>query len=960
MFVTPTLSVAVTRTRDPSVDQGNNVIGREIMLTLGAIVSATTSKLIDCVWLPPRPSRTLNEAARAPSGVSSAVCQRTEFEYDLSGRVIRTLFPDGTQTDTAYDATGNVVSTTDQAGNVTRYVTDEVGRRIAIIFADMTPVNPNDNPRETYEYDAAGRESARIDPRGNRTETVYDSIGRVIDVIDALGNHSRTQYDAAGQVASYIDPRGFVTTFEYDVAGRQTAIHLPNGSMASQGYDALGRDVLDTDPLGNSTHYSFDHLGRLISVADPEGHVTSYGYDELGNQVRQTDANNHMTRFEFDVLGNTTATIRPNGDRSTNKYDAVGNVTSTIDFNGNQNRFDYDAMNRVVTQHYADRSNVTFTYTPTGQRATVSDERGTTTYQYDERNRLTRRTDPDGQAISYDYDVAGNTVVVTTLAGTDTTTYDALNRIASVTSRDGVTRFTYDATGDRTGISYPNGTTETVNYDSVGRIATQQTHNAGGVLLSRVAYSYDVAGHRISSLDDTGRAVAYQYDAAGRLTREQVTDAMAGNRTTDYVYDPVGNRLRRIDNIEGVTNETFDVNDRLTSETHGTTTTIYTTDANGNVLSVSNGPNDRTVYGYDSANRLVSAVVTASGKTTHYLYAYNADGTRISRTVEGKQTRFLVDENRHLSVVLAEYTPDGTTSIIYVYADSLVSQTKNGTTLYFHAGTLGTTRLLTDANGLVASRFTYDAFGRVLSPTGPLLTDYLFIGEPLESGLGLSYFRARYYNPTTGRFHSTDPEVGSLRSPISLHRFLYASGDPVNNFDPSGTLSILEALVVFVVIYTIVNASVDYLGGRYSHVANQDRVLEFESQIYLYVDRKLKNNKRLLESFRKAFGQDQDYATLSTVGKQFASITEQTLIDSKKLARDEIITNKSATERKHLRNVLNYSVHVLLITYHDDNLTTYWDEFERNYRGPIKTKHGEKLDDAVLNDFRFNYDYEKG
>jgi len=58
-------------------------------------------------------------------------------------------------------------------------------------------------------------------------------------------------------------------------------------------------------------------------------------------------------------------------------------------------------------------------------------------------------------------------------------------------------------------------------------------------------------------------------------------------------------------------------------------------------------------------------------------------------------------------------------------------------------------------------------------------------GEQYDSDLGLYYLRARYYNPNTGRFMSRDPENGKANDPQSLHKYLYAGGDPVNMLDPS-------------------------------------------------------------------------------------------------------------------------------------------------------------------------------
>jgi RHS repeat-associated protein len=59
-------------------------------------------------------------------------------------------------------------------------------------------------------------------------------------------------------------------------------------------------------------------------------------------------------------------------------------------------------------------------------------------------------------------------------------------------------------------------------------------------------------------------------------------------------------------------------------------------------------------------------------------------------------------------------------------------------------------------------------------------------GEQYDSDLGLYYLRARYYNPNTGRFLSRDPEDGNAKIPATLHKYLYAGGDPINRIDPTG------------------------------------------------------------------------------------------------------------------------------------------------------------------------------
>lgn len=93
---------------------------------------------------------------------------------------------------------------------------------------------------------------------------------------------------------------------------------------------------------------------------------------------------------------------------------------------------------------------------------------------------------------------------------------------------------------------------------------------------------------------------------------------------------------------------------------------------------------------------------------------------------------------------------------------------------------------------VVTDSYEHDAFGNSFTVSGSTPNEMLYRGEQYDSDLGLYYLRARYYNPLTGRFMSRDPEDANPIDPKTLHRYLYASGDPVNLFDPSGRDSILE------------------------------------------------------------------------------------------------------------------------------------------------------------------------
>ena len=97
-------------------------------------------------------------------------------------------------------------------------------------------------------------------------------------------------------------------------------------------------------------------------------------------------------------------------------------------------------------------------------------------------------------------------------------------------------------------------------------------------------------------------------------------------------------------------------------------------------------------------------------------------------------------------------------------------------------------RFLASATGTVTDTYDYDAWGNQVNSTGTTPNVYLYRGEQWDPDLGLYYLRARYFNPVSGRFLSRDTYQGNQNTPASFHKYLYAGGDPVDQFDPSGRL----------------------------------------------------------------------------------------------------------------------------------------------------------------------------
>lgn len=738
--------------------------------------------------------------------------RRTELEYDLTGRLKATHYPDGFSESWTYDAFGNNITYTNRSGQTTTYEYDELNRRVRTILPDESPEDLTDNPVFEVVYDAASRVVAEIDAAGNRTDLEYDSADRLArmllpEVLDATTNELVRptfvySYDDRGQQRTLVDPSGGVWQFEYDNAARLLATTDPAGNRVSKTYDALGRPVTETDSLGRTTTYGYDMRGLTTSVTLPapttgeERPVYTYEYDEAALLLSQTDPLGRVTSYTYDLLGRRVGQTLPGGESSSAEYDDAGNLTESIDFNGQRTTFEYDALNRVERQVFADGSQHLFTYHPSGQIASVQTPEGTASFEYDAQDRLINFSDVLGQQISYEYNINSRQTAVTTDAGSTQFVYGPGNRLNAVVDQaDRTTTYGYDVMGNVTTTVLPNGHVETRQYDDAHRLVfVGHEDNSGGVINS-FSYVLDAVGRRTSVTEASGRQVNYVYDALDRLTSERINHPATGERMVAYEYDHVGNRLSRDDSLGGITTYSYDSNDRLLQEVLGGVTTSYEYDDNGSLIAKRAGA-DETTYTWDARRRMTRVDVEAAGGLSSVQYTYGADGTLVGRTADGVQTRYVVDRNRAFSEVLEERTEEGAVIASYTQGIRLLSQTRDGETVFYHVDGIGSTRALSDAAGQVVDQYDYDAFGRTLTSVGTNINEYLFAGERRDPLTGLDYLRARYLDTATGRFLSVDPFDGDLRSPESLHRYGYVSNNPVNAVDPSGQTTMVEVNAV--------------------------------------------------------------------------------------------------------------------------------------------------------------------
>jgi len=135
-----------------------------------------------------------------------------------------------------------------------------------------------------------------------------------------------------------------------------------------------------------------------------------------------------------------------------------------------------------------------------------------------------------------------------------------------------------------------------------------------------------------------------------------------------------------------------------------------------------------------------------------------------------------------LNAGLTQVLSDGANT--YLYGNGRIAQA-GSTTEYFLGDALGSVRQLADSASVVTLTQSYAPYGETVSSVGTGASVYQFTGESRDAN-GLTYLRARYYNSGNGRFLSRDTWNGDYNRPLSLNRWNYVEGNPVNRVDPSG------------------------------------------------------------------------------------------------------------------------------------------------------------------------------
>ncbi len=522
-----------------------------------------------------------------------------------------------------------------------------------------------------------------------------------------------------------------------------------------------------TDTDYSVTRYNYNHLNQLTTMTDPIGQNITYKNDMTGNLIKQTDRNGNIITYQYNGLGKLT--------------------------------------NKSVTKD-GQTKQIIYTYDKQGNRKSMTDETGTTTYNYDDLNRLITENAPNNITKEYTYDAANNRKTFklkqnSTEKQNISYTYDTLNRLEQV-KENGQTKatYTYDTNGNRQSLTYNNGNSTTYSYNNANKL-TNITNKKGTTILTENDYIYYLDGNQASKTNNNG-TTTYQYDGLGRLTTVTEPDSI----TTTYTFDDKSNRKTKT-TTNGTTIEyTYDKNNRLITETkvtEGTTEnqmeiTVYEYDNNGNQITKTTDIGTYTTEGetfnvyvagetensiitsneYDGFNQLTKTIDANQTIT----YTYNGDGLRTGKTTNGNTTNHIWDGSN----IVIETNGAGTITKKYLRGINLIASDIGGTTNYYLYNGHGDVIQLTQTNGTVTKNYDYDAFGIEKNIDQNDTNPYRYCGEYYDTETGTIYLRARYYDPSMGRFISEDSYLGNNTDPLSLNLYTYCANNPILYKDPSG------------------------------------------------------------------------------------------------------------------------------------------------------------------------------
>ncbi|MBI9019938.1 MAG: RHS repeat-associated core domain-containing protein [Verrucomicrobia bacterium] len=733
------------------------------------------------------------------AAVTNANGHSTIFAYDALGYPQTVVPQTGPTITLGYDTLGHLTNSALPGGRETDYTVTPLGWIERVDYADSL--------YETFDYNALGKVTNHVDRAGRISSYTYAPNGKLTAISRQLGNTNVTvsyDFDQQFNTLNIRDELSRpVESYVLDPLARPTTVTNVENQTMSIRY--LVGDFVDSITRFDGTIVSNEYTGdgRLAAVYYPD-ETNRYTY--LKNGLVQTLENsavmvsNDWNSASWLTSVSSSSSVFSVSSVANYSYDPVGNVTnSSVDFGGPRSittAYEYDAAERV-TLISTPPTNCMFQYfynPDNGLISTVSNASLRAEYQCDIMDRITSidwRNSGGASILSFNYQY---------------------NAAGMITNR---------LVGGSSSIS------TAYQYDDLDRL-TSEVRTAGVSPAKFAMYSYDLAGNRLTK-QNPGSSVNYSLGAGNRLASWTATstNGFESFRTLEvqgYSSETIGTDNRwgqlTVSNSVAVTPETDSTNFWLDAFVTGMGTQRVVAairDQAGNMGYATNEIFLTVVtnaqYGYSAAGCLTNVsyfgteyaeslsldwnsqyqLTSISSATSAVEYSYDVLGRRASRTEGTNVEQYVYDGNQ----IVADLDESGTILRSYIWGpgiDNLLAITiynATGTnTCYALKDHLNTVCALIDSFGNIVESYSYDAWGcpTILNSTGTELTEsaignrYMFQGREHDSATGLYYFRARWYDPVTGRWLSKDP-IGISGG---LNQYVFCGNNPVNFVDPMG------------------------------------------------------------------------------------------------------------------------------------------------------------------------------
>ncbi len=729
----------------------------------------------------------------ASQGIEKSYVQRT---FDAYNRVDKIIGANNT-IDLDFYPDGTLTQAKDGNQQTTKRFYDGLKRLTKVVRPDQSLIQ--------YAYDAGGNLDQVIDSNSAMTTYVYDDFHNKVAQISPDTGTTQYSHDAAGNLSQLIDANGNVTKFFYDAGNRLLTVDRP-GSTYDESY------TYDSCTNGS---------GLLCSVANGAGETVAYQYNGFGEIAGVTSGNKNVS-YQYDAQSHVTRLTYPSGRIVNYTFNGGGQVTKvTVTENNNVTTL----ANEIAYQPFGPVSGWTYGNGLTHVRA------------YDSQNWTRSISTPNVSALGYSqYDGNGNLKTLTVDGVGDQFTYDVFNEIKSGSGDFGSRGYSYDPDGNRIGLTTDGASSILTYTPNSSRISTR----------TGWTYTLDANGNTTKKLatDGSGGGFQYQYSPHNRLTavydllapslpRATYTYNALGQRVlktvagviTRYVYSLDGKLLAEMDGFGNVQQEYVYLGEMpiaLLGAPQPTTPVTYdvsldTAGANPTAWTIkSDTVAVNGTYYYQSMNKSVQTFAywnftlpsagnydvyvwwVGSGEAANVYTIY--DGTSfIYVSVSSTQTKgtWVKLGNFHLGLgsgLRLDAQKNVVSSKAYLAADAArmvltsADAPANPNYKFVHTDHLGAPRAITNSNGAVVWKATYDPFGQAavnddVAGTGKHTSMNLrFPGQYFDAESGLHYNYFRDYDPSTGRYLESD----SIGLSAGMNTFSYGGRNPLSRTDKYG------------------------------------------------------------------------------------------------------------------------------------------------------------------------------